>query len=61
VRVKVDDGAFLGQAADLHDVVTFEGVTWAKVGAAFRASVDDYLGAARPGIMPLVKYEEAAL
>jgi predicted HicB family RNase H-like nuclease len=41
--VEADDGAFTGRVTGLRDVVTFEGVSFAEVGQAFRDSIDDYL------------------
>ena len=37
-------GLFHGEVLGLRDVVTFQGTSVADLEAAFRASVDDYLG-----------------
>ena len=41
--LEAEDGVFFGRVAGLHDVVTFEGTTFAEVEQAFRDSIDDYL------------------
>jgi hypothetical protein len=41
--VEADDGVFVGRVTGLHDVITFEGATFAEVEQAFRDSIEDYL------------------